>query len=226
MDTDQGHALCVLDFPEVQRKVISRLDPSLRSKWGSHVFKVYDDDSKVPFRDFSAWIKKLADRYSSPNINFSDETGVKPSKPLHQPFTSTYRRPFSKTGYFTPPPQTFPSATHKPNSAGRDPKENVMCTEAKQEGQSEKYLRSNFCRSEFGSSEYCFSSRAIQASTYGPTIPVYITHPSSGKIIHGLALIDNQSTSTWIDGAVDAALGVDPSFVSQETKKLTNHGSH
>ena len=222
MDTDQVHSLCVLDFPEVQRKVIGRLDTSLQSKWGSHVFRVYDDDSKVPFKDFSAWVAKLAERHSSPNLKFSDETTVRPSKDLHKPVAQSYQSPFPKAGFPLPPHKTFPSATYKPNSAGRDPKGNVMSSAAEQEDQPEVTLRSHFSRSEFSSSEYCFSSRAILASTYGPTIPVHLTHPSCPeKIIQGLALIDNQSTSTWIDGAVDALLRVDPRFVSQEKIKLT-----
>ena len=311
MDTDLGRSLCVLDFPEMQRKVVGRLDASLQSKWGNQVFKAYEDESQVPFKDFSLWVKKLAERHSNPYLKFGGE----PSLP--KPIDHYYESSSSRT--HQPPPVEFnplASSTRtstqertgsacKPNSAGRDPKERTFHTSDRQEdaenelcplsehananhsfwncytfrgwtyARQRAFLRDDgrciaclglshsarsqhcrhpsgickecemmhhpqlkcpnseekkqalsvacgFSRSIFDSRRQCLTSRATKGSTYGPTVPVIITHPScAGRTVHGLALIDNQSTSTWIDRKVEASLRIDRKSIGHENFELT-----
>lgn len=66
------------------------------------------------------------------------------------------------------------------------------------------------------------ASRATKGTTYGPTVPVVITHPScAGRTTHGLALLDNQSTSSWVDRKVEASLHVDRKSIDHENFELT-----
>ena len=122
-----GQSLCVLDFPEMQRKVVGRLDASLESKWGNQVFKAYENNSKVPFKDFSAWVMKLAERHSRPNLKFEGGPSVPPPKPGgHYHENSPSRTPQPPASKFNPlasstrvSTQEKGGSTQKCGSAGR-----------------------------------------------------------------------------------------------------------
>ena len=72
------------------------------------------------------------------------------------------------------------------------------------------------------SPEHYFASQTLSGSTYGPTIPVRISHPCRpNETMVGVARVDNQSYSLWVDKRVCDSLKIDPEFVYLEMFRLS-----
>ena len=79
-----------------------------------------------------------------------------------------------------------------------------------------------FTRTVSESQEQSLASQTAQGSTYGPCIIVKLSHPCSpGKYVEGAALIDSQSTCTWVTEGLCDDLGVEDRFVKYEGYTLS-----
>ena len=72
--TDQGRALAVLDFADVQKTVTGRLNETLKCRWRTKYAKLATDspDELVPFYLFCDWISKIANESSLDGVQYED----------------------------------------------------------------------------------------------------------------------------------------------------------
>ena len=79
-----------------------------------------------------------------------------------------------------------------------------------------------FTRSVTESREQSLASQTVQGSTYGPCVIVKLSHPSSpGKYVEGAAIIDLQSTGTWVYEGLCDSLEVEDRFIEWESFTLS-----
>ena len=178
METDQGHELKLLDYPDAQLNVTERLPPGLFEKWKSYAYKYKNDNNEsIPFLKFCDWISSRAKQRANPDFERRNPSG---SKPSYKDFEKGRPTPGGKKGGFA-----------------------------------------GFTRTVSEPQEQSLASRTTPGSTYGPCVIVKLSHPCSpGKYVEGAAIIDLQSTGTWLcDGLCDS-LEVEDEFIEWDSFTL------
>ena len=77
--TEQGRALAVLDFADVQKTVTGRLSETLRGRWRTKYAKLAENnpDGIVPFFLFSDWVAKIASESSLDGVKYDYDSPLR-----------------------------------------------------------------------------------------------------------------------------------------------------
>ena len=77
--TEQGRALAVLDFADVQKTVTGRLSETLRGRWRTKYAKLAENnpDGIVPFCLFSDWVAKIASESSLDGVKYDYDSPLR-----------------------------------------------------------------------------------------------------------------------------------------------------